>query len=109
MPARIASGTPERAHLLDGETAHARLLLELASRRVGEVLVLVDEAAGQRPVPVEGRTVALDEQDLERTGVDPEDHAIDGEQRRRGHSATPRACRTSCVRRSCRRFSSPTG
>src|SRR5690606_24294931 len=55
----------ERIELLEVDVGDARLLLELAARRLVKGLVDSHEAAGQRPRVLERRQLALDQQHLE--------------------------------------------
>jgi len=62
-----------------GRRGETRLLRKLPQRRMFQHLVLVDEAAGQRPVALEGRRSAPDQQDIAGVGHAAEDGDVDGE------------------------------
>src|SRR5205807_1115488 len=61
-----------------------RLFLKLSHGRFVERLILVHEAARQRPVVMEGLVLAPDEEHLEHSPDDGEEHHVGGDEVRRG-------------------------
>ena len=86
---RVAVGSAVAAQLLQVYAAQPLaaepgLLGQLTSGTGGEVLVGLDEAAGQRPVPLEGWLALLDQQEVQRAVADGQRHHVDGHGDRRG-------------------------
>ena len=84
VPARVATGRAEGLKLVQGDAAEAGLFAQLALRGLGEVLVGIDEATGQRPAPGKWLVGPPYEQHLVAAGSGPDQHDIDGHGRRRG-------------------------
>jgi hypothetical protein len=83
VPAGIAAGRAEGPELLERDVREARLLLELARGRALERLVLLDEAAGQRPRPRERLAAALDQEHGEIVRAHREHDDVGGHRRAR--------------------------
>ena len=73
-----ARRTRGRARRSPPRDLHAGFLLQLAARRAVEVVVGLDEPAGQRPVPPEGMALALHEQHRQPPGAHCQQHHVDG-------------------------------
>src|SRR5205085_3025328 len=92
----VTRGRTKRVELLQVDIAQPGLLLQLAAGRLVEALLHADEAAGDRPAPLEGRVAPPDEQHAQlrpigwwravgvlaivhrvKTTKHPEDHHVD--------------------------------
>ena len=82
---RVAVGRGVGAQLLEvaGELLDPGLLVQLAPGRLLGVLVRLDEAAGQGPLPGVRLLAALDQQHRQGAVADGEDREVDGDRERR--------------------------